>query len=307
MWLGGIVITMGLFDVADMLDQIARHSVSHMFIVPTQARAIVDNASSKDANFSSLECVITAGAPMPLALKDGMRDLIGEKLYELWGFSESVGTIIAPEEMRQRPESVVRSWTGSELRIIDDNDGDITGRGRGEIVGRTTSTMCGYLNRDGANGEIAWYNECHRLYLRTGDIGELDEDGYLTLRGRKKDMISSGGLNVFPVDIEKVLLEHDDIIDVSVFGAEHQKWGETPVAAVLLVDGSSLASVDIKNWANDRLAKFQRLFEVVVYSDDLPRNNMGKVLKSELKDAFQLGAIPKCNLASAAAARMSKS
>lgn len=155
MWLGGIVITMGLFDVADMLDQIARHSVSHMFIVPTQARAIVDNASSKDANFSSLECVITAGAPMPLALKDGMRDLIGEKLYELWGFSESVGTIIAPEEMRQRPESVVRSWTGSELRIIDDNDGDITGRGRGEIVGRTTSTMRGYLNRDGANGEIA--------------------------------------------------------------------------------------------------------------------------------------------------------
>jgi long-chain acyl-CoA synthetase len=202
-----------------MLDQIARHRASHMFIVLTQARAIVDNVSSKDADFRGLACVITAGAPMPLALKDGMRDLICKKLYELWGFSGSVGTIIAPEEMRQRPESVGRLWAASELRIIDNNDGDITDCGQSEIVGSTTSNMHGYLNRDEANREIAWYDEFHRLYLRTGDIGELDEDGYLTLRERKKDMILSGGLKVFPIDIGKnfrILVPMSLVIKVKV-------------------------------------------------------------------------------------------
>ncbi len=285
-WLGGSVVTAGSFDAARTIELIAQHRVSHMFIVPTQARAITEYAEAGDADFSSLRCVVTAGAPMPVPLKDTMRALIGENLFELWGFSESVGTIIAPEEMRRRPESVGRAWTGTELRIIDESGCDITGQGPGEIVGRTTSTMCGYLNRDDANREIVWYDEHQRLYLRTGDIGELDDDGYLTLRGRQKDIILSGGLNVFPIDIEKVLLEHEVIVDVAVFAADHEKWGETPVAAVLLGADKSADSAAILAWANSRLAKFQRLSDVVIYSEDFPRNTMGKVQKNELKARY---------------------
>lgn len=285
-WLGATVVTMGTFEVPKLLQQVAQHDISHMFIVPTQARAMTEYEQAGDADVSSLRCVVTAGAPMPVPLKDAMRELIGEKLFELWGFSESVGTLIAPEEMRLRPESVGRAWTGTELRIIDQAGRDITGRGAGEVVGRTTSTMAGYLNRADANDEIQWRDEYGRRYLRTGDIGELDEDGYLTLRGRSKDIILSGGLNVFPVDIEKVMLDHPAVADVAVFPVKEEKWGETPVAAVIVAAGQAVEVEQLKAWTNQRLAKFQRIADVVVYREDFPRNTMGKVLKNLLQQTY---------------------
>ncbi len=285
-WLGGTVITMGAFNVDKFLDECARLQPTHSFIVPTQARLICESPRSAGQDFSHLQCIVTAGAPMPVQLKDAMRERIGETLYELWGFSESVGTIIDPEEMRARPESVGRLWTGSDLRIIDEQDVDITGNGVGEIVGRTNSIMSGYHCRDEANAEIQWHDQHGRLYLRTGDIGELDGDGYLYLRGRKKDIILSGGLNVFPIDIETTMLEHEAVVDVAVFPIEDEKWGETPVAAVILAQGKAVAADELKSWLNQRLAKFQRVSDVYIVDTDFPRNTMGKVLKAELIERY---------------------
>lgn len=285
-WLGGSVITFGAFNVDKYLDECERLRPTHSFIVPTQARFICESPRSATQDLSHLECVVTAGAPMPLQLKDAMRQRIGESLYELWGFSESVGTIIDPQEMRQRPESVGRLWTGSDLRIINEQGEDITGQGIGEIVGRTNSIMSGYHRRDEANEEIQWHDNYGRLYLRTGDIGELDEDGYLYLRGRKKDIILSGGLNVFPIDIENSLLEHEVVVDVAVFPVEDEKWGETPVAAVILAKGQHIAPGELKTWLNQRLAKFQRVSDVYIADQDFPRNTMGKVQKAELKERY---------------------
>ncbi len=126
--------------------------------------------------------------------------------------------------MRERPESVGRAWTGTELRIVNNQDDDISCKGVGEIVGRSISTMCGYLNREDANSAIVWQDELKRTYLRTVDIGELDENRYLTSHGRAKDMILSGGLHILPIDIENVLLQHEAVVDAPVFGIDHEKW-----------------------------------------------------------------------------------
>lgn len=281
--LGGTTVVMGGFSAAGLLGAIRQHKPTHAFIVPTQARAVLEDPAHRGVDFLCFECIVTAGAPMPEPLKSRVRALTGEKLFELWGFTESVGTIISPPEMAARPESVGRPWLGAELRIIDEQGRDISGRGTGEIVGRTISMMEGYLNRPDANEEIIWRDERGRVFFRTGDIGHLDADGYLTLRGRAKDMIISGGQNVFPVDIEAVLLRHDAVQDAAVVGVEDAKWGERPIAFVIARPGHPVDAQALKEWANQRLAAFQRLSDVVVRSQDFPRNTLGKVLKNELK------------------------
>jgi long-chain acyl-CoA synthetase len=285
--LGGATLVTGPFSVAGILSAIERHRPTHAFIVPTQAREILDDPAHLGTDFKRFECIVTAGAPMPDGVKKRMRDLTGERLYELWGFTESVGTIISPAEMAQRPHSVGRAWHLSDLRIIDSDGADISGHGTGEIAGRTTSMMEGYLNRPDANAEIVWRDDQGKVFFRTGDIGELDGDGYLTLRGRAKDMIVSGGQNVFPVDIEAVLLRHEAVQDAAVVGIDDHKWGETPVAFVIPRPGCPVDAEQLKSWSNSQLAKFQRLTDLVILSSDFPRNTLGKVLKNDLKTGYR--------------------
>ncbi|MFL0801992.1 MAG: acyl--CoA ligase [Agarilytica sp.] len=283
---GGTTLVMGAFDTASFFHMMKIHQPTHAFMVPTQARALLADPEHKKAKFKKFECIVTAGAPMPDPIKNQIREISGEKLYELWGFTESVGTLISPTEMITRPHSVGRAWVGCELKIIDEDGNDITGKGSGEIVGRTVSMMEGYLNRPDANYDIIWKNNKGHLFLRTGDIGEIDDEGYLTLRGRSKDMILSGGLNIFPVDIESKLLWHDAVQDASVIGVEDVKWGETPVAFVILKKGMPYKKDVLMAWLNDQLAKYQRVSDLVVKKEDFPRNALGKVLKATLKKQY---------------------
>ena len=219
---------------------------------------------------------------MPDEVKLRMQEVTVGSLYELWGLTEGVATIISPDELQVRPRSVGRPILGSDFRIIDLDGQDITFQGVGEIVGYSGALMSGYWNRPDANEEIQWLDSDGRQFIRTGDIGEFDTDGFLTLRGRAKDMIISGGLNVFPVDIELTLLTHSDVIDVAVVGVPHDKWGETPVAFVVLRPDSSLDKDSLRSWVNDILAKYQRVGDVVVADGELERNVMGKILKDKL-------------------------
>jgi acyl-CoA synthetase (AMP-forming)/AMP-acid ligase II len=270
---GGTSILMPSFSPYAFLELVREHRPTHAFLVPTQFQAIVEHPDAEGTDFSCFTCLLTAGAPMPEALKTRVMDLVGPRLFELWGFTESVVTIISPEEMSARMGSVGRPMIGCEIRIIDEN---------GEIVGRSLSLMDGYLNRPDANSEILWKDPGGVSYIRTGDIGELDEEGYLFIRGRQKDMIISGGINVYPVDLEAALLEHTQIKDVTVIGVTHEKWGETPVGFVVAREGAQLDPEELREWANSRLGKFQRLSDVVVRTKDFPRNAMGKVMKNDL-------------------------
>ncbi len=285
LYCGASTFAMRGFSVEQLCARVEQERITHIFMVPTQFQALVDSPLSGTADWSSITALITAGAPMDSTLRARVHSLFGDRLYELWGLTEGVGTIIAPAEMAQKPGSVGMTSPGSELRLIDPQGRD-AGRGPGEIVGRSIMVMDRYFNRPEATAKVEWIAPDGTSYLRTGDIGEFDEDGYLYIRGREKDMIISGGFNIYPVDIEDLLKTHPAIGDAAVVGMPHPKWGETPVAWVVLreaVDANTLLA-----WANGALSRVQRLHELRIHTGDFPRNALGKVLKNDLRNRLSL-------------------
>lgn len=285
-WMGATTVILPTFTAQGYLDVVQRHAPTHGFAVPTMAAALLQHPEIERIGLQCFETLITAGSPMPAAVKQEIRRLSGNSLYELWGLTEGVATIICPEDMATRPDMVGRPMLGCDIRLIDGEDRDVTFQSAGEIVGYSAAMMTGYWNRTDANREVVWHDENGLAYIRTGDIGEFDAEGFLTLRGRKKDMIISGGLNVYPVDIESALLAHEGVAEVVVFGIEDARWGEVPVALVRGRDSLEIDALAILEWANRRLAKHQRLKDLRLWPREFPRNTMGKVLKNELRSEY---------------------
>ena len=282
-WFGACTAILPAFTPDAFFAAIREYKPTHGFIVPAMAQALLAQPNIENAGLDCLETAITAGSPMPESMKAQLQRLTGNALYELWGLTEGVATIMSPADMVQRPNAVGRPILGCELRIIDTQDRDVSFAEAGEIVGHSAGLMSGYWNRDDANTAATWKDDDGRVFIRTGDIGELDDDGFLTLRGRLKDMIISGGLNVYPIDIEATLLTHDAVLDAAVVGVEDEKWGEVPVAFVRLENSSNADPAAIQLWVNEKLAKHQRVQSVISYTHDFPRNTLGKVLKDELR------------------------
>jgi acyl-CoA synthetase (AMP-forming)/AMP-acid ligase II len=170
---------------------------------------------------------------------------------------------------------------GHEARVIDEEGNELPPGSVGEIVGRSPAMMTGYNNRPDATDAMKWRDANGTLFYRHGDIGRIDEDGFLTLMDRAKDMIISGGFNIYPSDLEAVLAQHPDIVECAVIGAPSEDWGETPVGFVVLKDGGDADTV--LAFANARVGKTQRLNRLIAV-DELPRSPIGKVLKRELRD-----------------------
>jgi acyl-CoA synthetase (AMP-forming)/AMP-acid ligase II len=175
----------------------------------------------------------------------------------------------------------------NKVKQLIDEEGNEVGPGEvGEIIGRSPATMSGYHNQPGKTSEAQWV--CPKTgdrYIRTGDVGRLDEDGFLTLMDRRKDMIITGGFNVYPSDLEAVLMQHEAVAEAAVIAAPSDQWGETPVAYVALKDGATATPDALKAFTNGQVGKTQRLADVVLI-DVLPRSHIGKVLKRELRDAY---------------------
>ena len=275
------------FSVDSVVEALAHHNPTHAFLVPTQLTMLMAETAFVNADLGSFECIVSAGAPMPDALKQNVMSRMPGVLHELWGLTEGVGTIAKPADLEKHPNSVGRCIPGCEVRIVDDEGADITQGGVGEIAGRSLFLMDAYWNRDDATSALKWTSDSGETLLLTGDIGEVDADGYLYLRGRKKDMIISGGLNIYPIDIETLLRTHDSVLDVCVVGVPDAKWGETPVAVVRLKDGQTANEQDLMTWCNDRADKHQRVSRVVIRDEDFPRNTLGKVLKTDLVEQIQ--------------------
>jgi acyl-CoA synthetase (AMP-forming)/AMP-acid ligase II len=145
--------------------------------------------------------------------------------------------------------------------------------------------MAGYHNLPAKTAEVEWFDAEGQRFIRSGDVGRFDEDGFLVLLDRKKDMIISGGFNVYPSDVEAVMRTHMDVADVAVFGVPSERWGETPVACAVLREGSAVSAEQLQIWTNERLGKPQRLSAVRVV-ESLPRSDIGKVLKRQLRDSY---------------------
>jgi acyl-CoA synthetase (AMP-forming)/AMP-acid ligase II len=213
-----------------------------------------------------------------------MERLPGE-FIELYGLTEGLVTILAPEDMPGKVESVGRPCPGQFIAVLDSNDNELPYGEVGEIVGYGRLMMSGYHNNDIENEATTWKHPSGERWLRTGDIGRIDADGFLYLVDRKKDMIISGGQNIYPADIEAILIRHDKVSEVAVIGIDSEKWGETPLAVIVPKSGASAEAGEILAWANAQLGKQQRI-SGAQFVDELPRNPNGKVLKRELRRRF---------------------
>ena len=174
---------------------------------------------------------------------------------------------------------------GGELRIIDEQGNELPRGHTGEIVGRGFNMMRGYVNREDATDEILWRDKQGNLFFKTGDVGRLDEDGFLFLSDRKKDVIISGGFNIYATDLEIVLLRHEAVHEAAVIGIPSQRWGETPLALVVLEEGADVDAETLLSWANQRLGKGQQIAELEI-RQELPKSDIGKVLKRELRTPY---------------------
>jgi acyl-CoA synthetase (AMP-forming)/AMP-acid ligase II len=172
---------------------------------------------------------------------------------------------------------------GHDIRLIDEDGKEVKRGEMGEVVGRSASMMTGYHQQPGKTRDAEWTSPEGLRFIRTGDVGRFDEDGFLTLFDRKKDMVISGGFNIYPSDLEAEMRQHDAVADVAVVVVPSEAWGETPVAYVVRKPGSVLSETELLSWFNQRVGKTQRLASLH-YIDELPRSAIGKVLKRELRD-----------------------
>jgi acyl-CoA synthetase (AMP-forming)/AMP-acid ligase II len=181
--------------------------------------------------------------------------------------------------------TVGQPLASSDIRLINDAGVEVRAGEAGEVVGHSPAMMTGYHGQPEKTREAEWFDLTGKRFIRTGDIGRFDDDGFLTLLDRKKDMIISGGFNVYPSDLEAVLHAHEAVKDVAVVGVPSDLWGETPVAFVVRQLGADVREEELLQWANERLAKTQRLAKLL-FVQELPRSPIGKVLKRELRDSL---------------------
>ena len=280
---GGTVVLMAKFDERAYLELAARHRVTHTMLVPVQYRRIMACPDFARHDLSAFHMKFSTSAPFAAALKaDVLRRWPGG-LIEYYGMTEGGGTaVLAAHEHPDKLHTVGQPAPGHDIRVIDEAGRELPRGEKGEIVGRSGSMMTGYHNRPEATSEAQWFDGEGRRYIRTGDIGRFDEDGFLVLLDRRKDVIISGGFNIYPSDLEAVLATHPDVAEAAVVGQPSVRWGETPYAFVTAKPGARIDCEQILAWANERLGRTQRIAGVHRL-ETLPRNTAGKVLKRELR------------------------
>ena len=284
---GGLVVIHDRFDAEAALAAIERHRITHLWMVPTMFVGLtkLPAAVRRRYDVSSLRYIIHSAAPCPADVKRQILAWFGPVLYEFYGSTE-VGpvTLSTPDDFERKPGNVGRAVGGTELRVLGD-DGAPLGAGEvGEIACRHEAwPEFTYINREEERRELD-----RGGLVATGDIGYLDGDGFLFLCDRKKNMIISGGVNIFPAEIESVALEHPAIKDCAVFGVPDDTFGEAIAMAVELLPGASLDPAELTAFLQERLARYKvpRLIEVV---DALPREDSGKIFKQRLRDPYWQG------------------
>lgn len=287
MFRGGTLVLLPKFTPTAFLDAVQRWRCTHSFMVPTQLAQIIAAPDIDSYDTSSLKVIESAGQ----ALMEGTWKRAAEKLphtaiWEVYGTSEGFATVIGPEDYaRGKRGSVGRPMMLDDIRIVGPDGKELPTGQVGEICAYGIGLMKGYYKAPEKTAEQTWIGPGGRTYTRSGDLGYLDEDGYLFLSGRLKDMIKSGGLNVFPTDIEQMLTKHPDVREACVVGVSHSKWVETPFAYVILQPGASATADELVAWVNERVGKFQRVSGCHIASD-FPRVTYGKVNKQALRDLF---------------------
>jgi fatty-acyl-CoA synthase len=292
--LGGTIVVMRTPDVGAFLEHIERHQVTHTFLPPTLIYLVLDHPTLGSTDLSSLRCFWYGAAPMSAARLEEALTRIGPVMAQLFGQTEAPMMIatMAPADHFHEDGSVATERLSSAGRpaplvtvSIMGERGALLGSGeRGEIVVRSSLVMRGYLDNPEATAEASAHGWHH-----TGDIGFLDEDGFLHIVDRAKDMVITGGFNVYSTEVEQALMTHPAIADCAVVGLPDEKWGERVTAVVLPRPGASVDVAELKAYVKERIGAVKTPKQIEVWPD-LPRSKVGKVLKTEIKKSLSSGA-----------------
>ena len=284
---GATGVIMRNFVPTDVLGYIHKYKISKLFLVPAAIQIVVNQDNVRDVDFSQMKYIFYGASPMPVPLLAKAIDVFGCGFAQFYGMTETSGSITAlpPEDHdvngNERMRSVGKPLLGVEIAIWDDNENELPTGEIGEIVTRSTMNMNGYWENPQATRETITKDG----WLKTGDVGIIDSDGYLFLKDRKKDMIISGGENVYPAEVENVLYGHPKIEEAAVIGVPDSKWGEAVKACIVLKKNENLDDEELISWTRERLAGF-KCPKSVEYLDVLPRNPSGKVLRRKLRELY---------------------
>ena len=284
---GAEVILMRDIDPAAVLDLVGAHRITHAFLVPAVLQFMLTVPNLATADVASLELVVYGASPITERVLTESIEAFGCDFMQVYGLTETTGAITQLNPEAHRPEllrSCGAAYPWVELRCVDANGDDVPTGEVGEIWTRSEQNMAGYHNKPDATAEAITEDG----WFKTGDAGYLDEEGHLFIHDRVKDMIVSGGENIYPAEIENVLAQHPSVADVGVIGVPDEKWGETVKAVVVAKAGATVDEAELVAFARERLAGFKlpRSVDVV---DALPRNPSGKILKKELRAPYWEG------------------
>lgn len=287
---GGSVYLMPKFDALRYLQLAQRIRATHTMLVPVQYQRIMALPQFGDFDLSSFLAKFCTSAPFHATLKADLLARWPGQLIEYYGMTEGGGTcILLAHEHPDKLHTVGQPAAGSDIRLIDEDGHELpahpTGQ-MGEVVGSSPGMMTGYHQQPDKTREVEWFDSTGKRFIRTGDVGRFDADGFLILMDRRKDMVISGGFNIYPSDLEAELRRHPDVADAAVVGVPSEQWGETPVAYVVLRPGATALEAEVMAWYNARAGKTQRL-SALCFIDELPRSAIGKVLKRELRERFE--------------------
>ncbi len=282
MFLGAKYILHQSFNAEAVIADIEKEQVTHVVMVPAQIIAILNSPAFDPHKLASLEMIHNVGAPLLMEYKHRLNESLPGRFYELYGLTEGFMTVLDKHDAVRKVGSVGIPAPFMELRILDVNGRECAPREIGEICGKSPMMMPGYYKQPDLTAKAIVDG-----WLHTGDAGYVDEDGYLFLVDRIKDMIISGGVNVYPKDIEEVIIQHPEVSNVAVIGVPDEKWGEVPVAAVVLYPNAQVTPGQLIEWTNSKVdAKFQRIRDVVVM-ESFPCNVAGKMLKRKMRDQYR--------------------
>lgn len=283
---GGTAVLMKKFDCKHWLELAQQHRATHTMLVPVQYQRLMDFDGFDDYDLSSFTHKYCTSAPFSAELKAEVLSRMPGGLVEAYSMTEGgVVCLLVAHAHPDKLHTVGVPTADSEVFTIDENLQRLPAGEVGELVGRSRSMMSGYQNQPEKTQEATWIDENGERWQRMGDMGRIDEDGFITLLGRSKDMIISGGFNIYPPDLEDELMKHDDVVDAAVVGVPSKDWGETPFGFVVARNGVELDLEKLREQTNAELGKTQRL-SALRQIKELPRSHIGKILKTELRDSI---------------------
>lgn len=291
-WLaGGCNVMLDHFDTEETLDTIEREGIQFCFMVPTMVNAVVHDNTARGRNFSSLKCLLIAAAPIQDATALAAREVFGDVLYQGYGQTEVLPVaMMGPRQWFAEADgsnplrACGLALPFAEVQIWDEDNQCLPEGEVGEIVAKSDGQMSGFWNNPEATAERIVDG-----WVKTGDLGKLDRNGYLYVVDRADDMIISGGFNIWPAEIENVIANHPAVLEVAAFGVPHEKWGETPYAVAVVADAAAVTEAELIQMVADDLGSYKKPAAVEVTTEPLPKSPVGKIKRKDLREPHWAG------------------